>query len=88
MTYTSRVVDSKKEGRSVSNANGRLEYELTPKLQRELLNHPGKWVAVSRSRLLAIGDTPAEVLRVAREQHPRASAILRHISDAQHVAYF
>lgn len=66
----------------------RLEYELEPKLQRELLKHPGKWAAVTRSRLLAVGKTPKAALRAAKRAHPHASPILHHIPDTRHTAYF
>lgn len=42
-------------------------------VMHETLEHRGRWVAVSRERLLAIGDSPGEVRDRAAEQgveHP------------------
>lgn len=43
--------------------------ELAPLLvgPEELIKHPGKWVAMTRSRILAIRDTPAEAYAAGRE---------------------
>lgn len=44
-----------------------LVYEIEPSVQEELIKHPGKWVAMTRSRILAIRDTPAEAFAAGRE---------------------
>ena len=44
-----------------------LVYEIEPSVQEELIKHPGKWVAMRRSRILAIRDTPAEAYAAGRE---------------------
>ncbi len=44
------------------------ENVLEPSLQRDLLNHEGKWVAMTRAELIAVGDRPEEVLALARER--------------------
>lgn len=44
-----------------------LEHEVDPELQEELLKHRGRWVAMTRAKLLAVGDSPAEVLAAAHE---------------------
>ena len=49
------------------------EYVISPELQQELLKHPGKWVAMDRTRILEIGESPEDVLARARargHQHP------------------
>lgn len=42
-----------------------LESEIDPSLQRELHQHPGKWVAMTRHELLGVGATPATALAEA-----------------------
>jgi len=39
---------------------------IEPRMQQRLLEHPGKWVAMTRTRIVAVGDSPTEVLRDAR----------------------
>lgn len=41
------------------------ELELERDVQKELLNHPGKWVALTRSEIIAVGDTADEALAAA-----------------------
>ena len=53
--------------------NEKAEHVIRPELQEELLKHPGKWIAMDRVRILAVGDTPADVLAAARKSghvHP------------------
>lgn len=38
---------------------------LSPDLARELANHAGRWVAVDLQRVVATGDTAADVVRKA-----------------------
>ena len=38
-----------------------------PSVQEELNKHPGKWVAMTRSRILAIRDTSAEAYAAGRD---------------------
>jgi hypothetical protein len=45
-----------------------LEDRLSAALVAELAQHPGKWVAMTHERLLAVGDDPAFVLGAARDQ--------------------
>jgi hypothetical protein len=42
-----------------------LVYEIEPEVQEELLKHPGKWAAITRSKVIAIRDTPAEAIDAA-----------------------
>ena len=44
-----------------------LVYEIEPSVQEELIKHPGKWVAMTRSKVLAIRDAPAEAYAAGRE---------------------
>lgn len=42
-----------------------LEHELDPGVQAELMHHPGKWVALTRSAIVAVGDDIPGVLEAA-----------------------
>lgn len=64
-----------------------LEHELDPALQKELLKFPGKWVAITRSDIVVIGDSPEEVMRDAREAGVEA-AILHHVPEDAEISYF
>jgi hypothetical protein len=44
------------------------ETVLSTDLQERMLTHAGKWVAMTRTDLLAVGDTPDEVLHEAAEK--------------------
>ena len=44
------------------------EYEIAPELQRELLKHPGEWVAITSTRLLATGKSAKQALKRARRK--------------------
>jgi len=41
---------------------------LAPELQRELLAYSGKWVAMTRTELIAAGDTPDIALQEAEKR--------------------
>jgi hypothetical protein len=60
---------------------------ITPALQRELLRHPGKWVAITRTRLVGMGDSAEAALQVARERgepHP----MLYRVRDSDTLYFF
>lgn len=42
-----------------------VERVMTEELEQELMLHPGKWTAITRDRLVAVGDTPKDVLDAA-----------------------
>jgi Family of unknown function (DUF5678) len=44
-----------------------LEHELDPSLQDELLTHAGKWVAITRTQLVSVADTPDAAYQRALE---------------------
>jgi hypothetical protein len=64
-----------------------LEHEIDPALQRELLKHPGEWVAVTRSELIASSTEVAEVFRLAAERGV-ASPIVFQVPRDDGTAYF
>jgi hypothetical protein len=41
--------------------------EIAPDVQQELLKHPGKWAALTPSRVIAIAETSTEAYRAARD---------------------
>jgi hypothetical protein len=43
-----------------------LTYEIEPDVQAELAKHPGKWAALTRTKLLAIADTSTAAYEAAR----------------------
>lgn len=43
-----------------------LVYEIEPAVQEELIKHPGKWAAFTRSEVIAIRDTAADAYAAAR----------------------
>lgn len=65
-----------------------LEHEIEPELQEELRAYPGKWAAITRSRLVAVGETPAEALSKAMTEEPEENLILRHIPEREGISYF
>ena len=54
-----------------------VESIFTLELERELWNHPGKWVAIVDQQILAVGDTLADVIAKAREAGHREPLIHR-----------
>lgn len=40
--------------------------EIEPNVQEELLRHPGRWVALTRSRVIVVCDSPTEAYDAAR----------------------
>lgn len=41
--------------------------EIAPAVQRVIAENPGKWLAITVDDVIAIGDSPAEVLRLAHD---------------------
>lgn len=64
-----------------------LQHVIDPDLQKQLLEHAGKWVAITRSELIAIGDTPIEALKRAREKFA-GEVIVHHVPANDRTAYF
>ena len=64
-----------------------LEYEIDPELQRELFEYAGKWVAITRSTLIAVGDTPRAVYDQARAEGI-GSPIIYRVPENREAVYF
>ena len=64
-----------------------LEHVIDPSLQKELFGHPGKWVSMTRSELIAVGDTPREVLEIAHDKG-YTSPILYRVPEDSGTHYF
>jgi hypothetical protein len=54
-----------------------LQHEISPKLQRELRGHAGKWVATSGDTIIAVGTTAKKVYREAKRQMIANPAIFK-----------
>jgi hypothetical protein len=64
-----------------------LEHELDPQLQDALVAHQGRWVATTRSEILAVGDSASEVLKAARAAGIESPIVYRVPEDSR-TAYF
>lgn len=64
-----------------------IRHVIDPSLQKELLGHPGKWVTITRSELIAVGDSPLEVLKAARAKG-FDSPILHYVPEDSRTHYF
>lgn len=64
-----------------------LEHEIDPEVQKRLQKHPGKWVAITRSEVLAVGDSPTEVYEKARAGGVENPIVLQ-VPNTQHAVYF
>jgi hypothetical protein len=64
-----------------------LEFEIDPDVQKELHKHPGKWVAMTRSQILEVGESPREVLQRARDRG-FAAPILYNVPESKTAVYF
>ncbi|MFH1104974.1 MAG: DUF5678 domain-containing protein [Actinomycetota bacterium] len=47
--------------------NPRVERLFSERLERELLEHPDKWVAIVDDLIVAVANTPSEALDAARQ---------------------
>lgn len=63
-----------------------LEHEIDPQIQTELLKYPGKWVAFTRSEIVAVADEAADAWEGARAKGV-ASPILYRVPEGV-TAYF
>jgi hypothetical protein len=42
--------------------------EVKRSVQRDLFKHAGRWVAITRDKLVAVGDSPKQVSKKARSE--------------------
>ena len=64
----------------------RIERVFSKSVERELLEHPGKWTGVVGDSVVAVGDTPAEVLNIA--SRAGYTDVLLHRVPEQGMTYF
>jgi hypothetical protein len=57
--------------------NEPLRSEIDPELQKLLFSYPGKWVAITSSRLVAVGDDVREVIQKAAAEGEESPIIYR-----------
>jgi hypothetical protein len=65
-----------------------LEYEIAPELLAKVNDLPGKWVAITRSDLLGVGDTADDALKDAGITEASEQVILRRVPDNRGRSYF
>lgn len=68
-------------------AESPLENVFEPGLEHELLKYPGKWTAVTETEVVAVGDTPREVLEAAIAKGV-TKVTLHRVPDESNKAYF
>ena len=64
-----------------------LEHEIDPDVQEQLLTHPGKWVALTRSEILAVADDPVVAYKAAQAKGV-SSPILYQVPEAGSSFFF
>lgn len=64
-----------------------LEHELDPGLQEQLASYRGRWVATTRSEVVAVGKSASEVLKAARAAGVDSPIVYRVPEDGR-TAYF
>jgi hypothetical protein len=70
-----------------SDVEERLQFEIDPALQQRLFEHAGKWVALTRSEIIAIADTPSEAFHAAQEAGI-TDPILYRVPEDKDTVYF
>lgn len=65
-----------------------LELELDPSVERQLHDHEGEWVAMTRDQLLATGATAEEVWQAARDLGVESPIVYLVPSDAKATYYY
>ena len=60
---------------------------LSPSVQRDVLKHRGKWVAVTAEVVLAVGDSRAAVLKAAAKRGYKSPLVYR-VPEKATAAYY
>jgi Family of unknown function (DUF5678) len=68
--------------------HGKAAHLIVPELQRELLDHAGQWVAITKHELLGTGATPAEALAAARAKGAQRPMLYRVPRDGDTACFF
>jgi hypothetical protein len=63
-----------------------IELVLTRDVEKALGKHPGKWAAVTRTQVLAVGDSAEDVLRGAAKLGNKEPILLR-VPDTANTIY-
>ena len=64
-----------------------IERVFSESVERELLSYPGKWTGVFSDQIVAVGDSPAEVLRLARSAGYN-DVLLHHVPEHDKAYFF
>jgi hypothetical protein len=67
-------------------AQGSMDRVFSEEMERKLLEHPGKWVGLYNDEIVAVGNSPAETLSLAKKAG--YSPVLLHHVPEQGKAYF
>lgn len=62
-------------------------YEIEPRLQEKLMEHPGKWVAMTRDELLFVSESPTEAYEEAVKMGVD-TPIMYRVPDSHERAYY
>ena len=65
----------------------RLQHEIDPELQKELLRYPGKWALITRSKLIAIASSPSDLMKKG-EKVEASGVMLYRIPEDSNTAFF
>jgi hypothetical protein len=69
-------------------ATPNLEHEIALEVQEKMRAYPGKWAALTRDHLIAIGDSATEAKDLAAAKEPGVVPILTHIPNADGNTFF
>lgn len=57
-------------------------------LEEALWQHAGKWTAITSNKIVAVGDSPTEVLKELDRLDRRGEVFLHYVQDADTVCFF
>lgn len=64
-----------------------IEKTFDESLEQELLKYPGKWTGIVADLVVAVGDTPADVLRIAQKAG-HTDVLLHHVPEHGKAYFF
>ena len=64
-----------------------MKYEIEPSVMLETHQHRGKWVALTRKKLVAVGDSSTEVYNLAQKAGVKVPIIYR-VPEAGYLHFY
>lgn len=64
-----------------------IERVFSERVERQLLEHPGKWVGLQNDEIVAVGNSPAETLSLAKKAG-FSPVLLHHVPEAGKAYFF